>query len=30
MTTKEAWQRFKKSGKIIDYLIYRAIKTTEI
>ena len=26
MTSKEAWQRFKKTGKVSDYLYYKKIE----
>lgn len=29
MTKKEAWEKFKKSGKIIDYLNYKKLKDEE-
>lgn len=29
MTSKEAWQIFKKTGSVIDYLVYIKIKKNE-
>ncbi len=26
MTAKEAWEKFKKTGKIVDYLNYKKIE----
>lgn len=30
MNSKEAWQVFKQTGNIIDYLVYRKIKNYEL
>ncbi len=29
MTTKEAWEKFKKTGKVEDYLTYKKISRKE-
>ena len=29
MTKKEAWDKFKKTGKIEDYLVYKEIERKE-
>ena len=30
MNSKEAWQIFKNTGNIIDYLVYKKIKNYEL
>ncbi len=30
MNSKEAWQVFKQTGNIIDYLVYKKIKNYEL
>lgn len=30
MNSKEAWQIFKQTGNIIDYLVYKKIKNYEL